>query len=236
MLAVVSEADRVGALHDLAHHVEAGPDEGAALAGQEVAIAVVGEAGGERAGRTRRDAGDGMHMDRVVGVVADVRLVGDVADGVIGDGLGDVERQAGIADDRLGQPVEAVVGERVRRAGDRIHPLGQVAQGVEGEGEVLDRVAGAGLDGRDAAQQRRGVIISQRKSTLTLLPLGREQTPAITSTAKWRANLSQFGLHLSDKRIGHTSSHLKQDAVVLNGRSRRGELLFEAIDHRGMGR
>jgi hypothetical protein len=95
-----------------------------------------------------------MHARRVVGVGADVRLAGDVADRVVGDGLGHGERQAGIAGDRLGQAVETVIGEIVGGLSDRIDPLGQVAERVEGEAEVLDGIAGAGPDGRDAAGVR----------------------------------------------------------------------------------
>lgn len=43
------------------------------------------------------------------------------------------------------------MAQRIPSAGDRIRPLGQAAQGVEDEAEVLDEIVGAGLDGRDAA-------------------------------------------------------------------------------------
>jgi hypothetical protein len=78
--------------------------------------------------------------------------------------------------------------------------LGQVAQRVEGEGEVLDGGAGAGLDGRDAAGI--GIVGAggwSAKSTLTLF------LPYFSRARTFKAKTS----------LNNTSTRLENTFVLL---------------------
>ena len=76
-----------------------------------------------------------------IGVGADVALVRDVADGVVGNGGGD--RTLGGGD----EAVEVVVAKGLGKARDAVKACAEVAQAIEGEGLFLNRGSTAGGDG-----------------------------------------------------------------------------------------
>lgn len=85
-----------------------------------------------------------------VAVGADVGLGGDVANGVVGEGLG--ERRGAQRHGGGGQPVEAVVAEALGEAGVGIAACEQLAERVIRITKARHR---AGRPGRDARQQAR---------------------------------------------------------------------------------
>lgn len=90
-------------------------------------------------------------MGLAIGIGADVRLVGDIAQGVVGDG-DDVGPRAGRGVD-LGHPVEGVVDEALGQALHHVLALGQVAEGVEAVVEVLEHHGAGGIGGIDRVEE-----------------------------------------------------------------------------------
>ena len=95
------------------------------------------------------DGGDGVGLrgrGGRIGIGPDPGLREDVADIVIGDGL------RGPADDgRLSEAVEDIVGEGLEDVGDDVAARGEIADRIEGEGEIGDGVRDAGGDRGDEA-------------------------------------------------------------------------------------
>lgn len=92
MRAVIDERLRHQPLGDGGHHVERRPGVAARPAGGEIAIGIVGECGvGDAvvgADNTRqRMRACARAIGEAIGRAADIRLLGDVAGGVVGDGL-----------------------------------------------------------------------------------------------------------------------------------------------------
>jgi hypothetical protein len=109
VLGVVAEADGGGAAGDAGRLVVGGIGDGQPVAGGHVALHVVDEG---RIDRAATDGGDGMRPGLAGGRIAigaDIRLGGQVADGVIGEGLH--QRRGREAHGRRGQPVAAVVAK-----------------------------------------------------------------------------------------------------------------------------
>jgi hypothetical protein len=74
---------------------------------------------------------------RWIGIGADVRLAGHIADRIVSEALGG----GGIGGDRgRGQPVERIVGEALEEIGVAVGAGQQIAEAVVGEGEVLDKL------------------------------------------------------------------------------------------------
>ena len=147
MLGVVGKADGGGAAGNGGRLVVGGVGDGEAVAGGHVALHVIGE------GRVDRAAGDGGDSMRPglpggrIGVGADIGLGGEVADGVVGEGLD--QRGGRQRHRRRGQPVELIVDEGLveRRVGVRAGE--QLAEQVVGVGVALH---GPGAARGDAGQ------------------------------------------------------------------------------------
>ena len=112
VLETVYEADVVGAAGHGGRLVVRGIADAEAVAGLHVALGVVAEGGVDQAAG---DGGDTVRPGlsrRGVAVRPHVRLGGEVADDVVGEGL--VERGRRQVDGRGNEPVQAVVAERLR--------------------------------------------------------------------------------------------------------------------------
>ena len=148
VLGVVGPRNVCRALGDRGDLVEGRPGERPPGAEGHVAVGVVVVARRALQG-SAGDGGDGVGLrgrGGRVGIGPDPGLREDVADIVIGDGL------RGPADDgRLSEAVEDIVSEGLEDVGDDVAARGEIADRIEGEGEIGDGVRDAGGDRGDEA-------------------------------------------------------------------------------------
>ncbi len=153
VLGVVAEADGCGAAGDGGRLVVGGIGDGQAVAGGHVALGIVREG---RVDGAAADAGDGVRPGLPggrIGIRADIGLGGEVADGVVGEGLHQRRRRQ--ANGRRGQPVELIVDEALVERGVGIAAAHQLAEQVVSVGVALHRPGAA----RDDAGEHAGVGI-----------------------------------------------------------------------------